>query len=57
MFSLFKKRSEIDKLNATYLKLMKEAREISQRNRTAGDAKYAEADDILKKIDALKQQH
>ncbi len=56
MFSLFKKRSEIDKLNDTYLKLMKEARELSQRNRTAGDAKYAEADEVLKKIDALKKQ-
>lgn len=57
MFSLFKKRSEIDKLNETYLKLMKEARELSQRNRTAGDAKYAEADEVLKKIDALKKQN
>ena len=54
MFGLFKKKSEVDKLYAQYEKLMKESHALSTSNRSASDAKYKEADDILKKIDALK---
>jgi len=53
MFGLFKKKTEREKLNNRYNKLMKEAFELSKINRTASDRKYAEADAIQKKIDSL----
>ena len=55
MFGLFKKKSEKEKLQEQYQKLMKEAFELSKVNRTASDDKYAEADIIQKKISALDQ--
>lgn len=56
MFSLFKKKSPADKLQAEYDKLMKEAHRLSTVNRTDSDAMYAKADEIGKQIDKLKQQ-
>ncbi len=53
MFNLFKKKSPVDKLNETYKKLLKEAHSLSTSNRTLSDAKYAEADKVLKQIEAL----
>ncbi len=55
MFGLFKKKPEKEKLQAQYKKLLKEAFDLSKSNRTASDAKQAEADVILKKIEALKK--
>lgn len=54
MFGLFKKKSEIDKLNEKYQKLLKEAHALSHSDRKASDMKTAEADEILKKIEALQ---
>ena len=54
MFGLFKKKSEADKLQEKYKSLMKEAFELSKINRTKSDEKTAEAEEILKKIEALK---
>ncbi len=56
MFGIFKKKSPLEKLEAEYKKAMKEAFELSKVNRSAGDDKYAEAEEIQKKIEALKQQ-
>lgn len=53
MFGIFKKRTEKDKLEIQYEKLLKESYKLSTINRTASDAKAAEADEILKKIEAL----
>jgi len=53
MFELFKKKTEREKLNNQYNKLMKEAFELSKINRTASDQKYAQADAIQKKMDSL----
>ena len=53
MFGLFKKKTEIEKLQDKYQKLMKEAFELSKINRTESDNKYAEADEVQKQIDAL----
>tara|TARA_B100001063_G_C16447451_1_gene396627 strand:+ start:325 stop:489 length:165 start_codon:yes stop_codon:yes gene_type:complete len=53
MFGIFKKRTEKDKLEIQYEKLLKESYKLSTINRTASDAKAAEADAILKKIEAL----
>ncbi|GAB5539114.1 MAG: hypothetical protein Salg2KO_12170 [Salibacteraceae bacterium] len=52
MFGLFKKTSEKEKLQKKYKALMTEAHALSQCDRTAGDKKYKEADDLLKKLEA-----
>lgn len=54
MFGLFKKKSEADKLQEQYQKLMKEAFDLSKVNRTKSDEKTAEAEEVLKKIESLK---
>lgn len=55
MLGLFKKKNEVDKLQEQYKKLMKQAFELSKSNRTKSDEKTAEAEEILKQIDALKK--
>ena len=56
MFGIFKKKSEIDKLDAQYERLMKEAHRLSTSDRRASDAKAAEADKLLKRIAILENQ-
>jgi hypothetical protein len=56
MFGIFKKKSPIEKLEAKYQKLMEEAYRLSTINRRESDQKTAEANEILKQIEALKQQ-
>ncbi|MDC1221412.1 Lacal_2735 family protein [Salibacteraceae bacterium] len=53
MFGLFKKESELEKLQKQHKKLMQESFTLSKSNRSAGDAKYAEAEAIAKKIEEL----
>ena len=53
MFRLFKKKTEKEKLEGQYEKLLEEAYKLSTVNRSASDAKTAEADVVLKKIAAL----
>ena len=43
MFGLFKKKSEADKLNEKYQKLMEESFKLSTSNRTLSDQKAQEA--------------
>lgn len=50
MFGLFKKKSEIEKLQDQYKKLMEEAYKLQSINRSQSDQKYLEADNILKEI-------
>lgn len=54
MFGLFKKKSEKEKLEDQYEKLLKEAHRLSTINRTDSDAKAAEADAVLKKIESME---
>ncbi len=54
MFKLFKKKSELEKLQARYKTLMKEWHSLSSINRSESDKKYAEAEAVLKQIDSLK---
>lgn len=54
MFGLFKKKSEVEKLNERYQKLMEESYRLSTSNRTASDQKAAEANEILKQIEQLE---
>ena len=50
---LFRKKSEKEKLQAKYKKLIDEAYKLSHRDRKASDLKTAEADAVLKQIEAL----
>ena len=54
MFGLFKKTSEIDKLQKKYEKLMTEWHELSTTNRSESDKKFAEAQEIVKKIEDIQ---
>lgn len=53
MFGLFKKKSEKEKLEKLYRKLLEEAYQLSGVDRKASSEKTAEADAILKRIEAL----
>lgn len=57
MFGLFKKTSELDKLQKKYEKLMADWHKLSTTNRAASDEKYAEAEEVLKQIDELKAKN
>jgi Family of unknown function (DUF6435) len=54
MFGLFKKKSEKEKLQEQYKSLLEEAFNLSKINRSASDAKTAEAAEILSKIEQIK---
>ncbi len=56
MFGLFKKTSELDKLQKQYEKLMAEWHKLSTTNRSESDKKYAEAQKIIEQIEVLKQK-
>ncbi len=53
MFNIFKKKTELEKLQDAYRKLQEEAFNLSKVDRKAADAKIAEAEEIAKKIEAL----
>lgn len=55
MFGLFKKTSEVDKLQKKYEKLMKEWHALSTTNRAESDKKYAEAQHIQEQIEQLQK--
>lgn len=53
MFGLFKKTSELDKLQKQYEKLMANWHRLSTTNRAESDKKYAEAERVSEKINRL----
>ena len=53
MFGIFKSKTEQDKLQKRYEKLMSEAHNLSQTNRKAGDAKYQEAEQVMLQLEKL----
>ena len=55
MFGLFKKKSETEKLEDKYQKLLKEAYDLSTTNRTLSDRKTAEANAVLQQIEKLQK--
>lgn len=55
MFGLFKKKSEVEKLQETYKSLMEKAHKASHQNRAMADDLMAQAEEVAKKIDALKK--
>ena len=54
MFGLFKKKSPEDKLREESQQLMSRAFELSKSDRTASDQLYAQADELMSKIERLK---
>ena len=53
MFGLFKKKSEKEKLQDRYRKLMEESHKLSHINRKLADEKVFEADQVMKQLEAL----
>jgi NADP-dependent 3-hydroxy acid dehydrogenase YdfG len=56
MFGLFKKKSELEKLSDEYKALLAKSHRLSTSNRTDADKAMAEAEEIAKKIDILKEK-
>ncbi|MDA9335582.1 Lacal_2735 family protein [Flavobacteriaceae bacterium] len=54
MFGIFKKKTPIEKLQDRYKKLMSEWHQLSSTDRSASDAKYAEAQTVLNEIENLR---
>ncbi len=54
MLKLFKKKSKAEKLQKQFKKSMDEWHKLSQINRSAADAKYAEAEQIAEQIKQLE---
>ncbi|OEY74082.1 Lacal_2735 family protein [Salegentibacter salarius] len=55
MFGLFMKKSEVEKLEVKYKKLLEEAHQLSTTNRSKSDEKMYEANEVLKQIDLIKK--
>lgn len=53
MFGLFKKKTEKQKLEEQYQQLLEESYQLSKTDRKESDKKVAEANELLKKIEAL----
>ncbi|WP_378185495.1 Lacal_2735 family protein [Aquimarina sp. W85] len=53
MFKFFKKKSEKEILQKKYKKLMSEWHQLSSVNRAESDKKFAEAEEISKRIETL----
>ncbi|TXK70972.1 Lacal_2735 family protein [Mesonia sp. HuA40] len=55
MFGLFKKKSEKEKLQSQYEKLMGEAHKLASTNRMLSDEKTFQANEIMKKLGQLEK--
>lgn len=53
MFGLFKKKTEKEILQQNYEDLMKDWHRLSSINRSESDKKYAEAQEIMTKLETL----
>jgi len=54
MFGLFKKKTELEKLEIKYKALLKEVYDLSKIDRSKSDQKTLEADKVSKQIEILK---
>lgn len=54
MFQIFKRKTELEKLEINYRKLISEAYQLSTINRQQSDLKTAEAEEVLKAIEKIK---
>ena len=53
MFGLFKKKSEKEKLQNQYEKLLKDSHNLSSSNRKLSDQKVFEAEEVMKLLEKL----
>ncbi len=53
MLKLFKKKSEKEKLQVKYNKLLEEAHKLSTTNRKMSDQKVFEANEVMNKLEIL----
>ena len=53
MINLFKKKSEKEKLQAQYAKLLEEAHKLGSSNRKLSDQKIFEAEEVMKQLEKL----
>lgn len=53
MFKIFKKKTELEKLNEQYAKLMKESHVLASSDRKASDKKVAEAQIVADRIQEI----
>jgi len=56
ILKIFKPKTQIEKLEKKYKKILAEAFELSKTSRTASDEKYAEAVRIVDEIERLKKK-
>ena len=56
MFGLFKRKTELEKLEIKYKDLLKEAYQLSKINRSKSDQKTFEAEEVFKQIEILKEK-
>ncbi|MDB4227475.1 Lacal_2735 family protein [Flavobacteriaceae bacterium] len=56
MFGIFKKKTEIEKLEIKYKALLKEAYDLSKTNRSKSDQKTFGAEEVYKQIEILKEK-
>jgi len=55
MFSIFKKKTPLEKLQDRHAKLLQEAFVLSKSNRSASDVKMMEAQKVEQQIDDLQR--
>ena len=55
MFGIFKKKTELEKLQSKYKALLKEAYDLSKINRSKSDQKTFEGEEIYKQIEILNK--
>lgn len=56
MFSIFKKKSALERLQSSYEALMKESFRLSHTDRKKADELYAQAERVAAEIEALKKE-
>jgi len=56
MFGIFKKKTPLEKLQEKHAKLLQEAYVLSKTNRSASDAKMAEAEMLEKEMAAIRNE-
>lgn len=56
MFKIFKKKTEVEKLNKKYKELLNEAHRLSTTSRKLSDEKIAEAAIVLDQIESLEKK-
>jgi len=56
MFGIFKKKTEIEKLEIKYKALLKEAYDFSKTSRSKSDQITFEAEEVSKQIEILKEK-